>query len=194
MEAYGASRALRFRGLVAGLLLVLLAACGRMVPPTMPPPPSDTAKGVGVFRGPEIGALRIASDDAAAALASFRESCPRLLARTDASPTKCAIALTPSLDARGQVDPDPNIVREGAAISPRSKCSRRDTPSFESYQKTAAQTQVCAIGTSLPVGECYPMPGSCGILSALDARGYGEGTSRPLSRASLIHASIAYSA
>ena len=85
MEAYGASRALRFRGLVAGFLLVLLAACGRMVPPTMPPPPSDTAKGVGVFRGPEIGALRIASDDAAAALASFRESCPRLLARTDAS-------------------------------------------------------------------------------------------------------------
>ena len=75
----------RARSLAAIALLVLLAACGRLVPPTMPPPPSDTAKGAGVFHGPQIGGLRIAADDAAAALASFRESCPRLLARTDAS-------------------------------------------------------------------------------------------------------------
>ncbi len=73
------------RSLAAIALLMLLAACGQLVPPTTLPPPSDTAKGAGVFRGPAIGGLRIASDDAASALVSFRESCPRLLARTDAS-------------------------------------------------------------------------------------------------------------
>ena len=75
----------RIRSLAVIALFVLLAACGRLVPPTQPPPPSDTAKGAGVFRGPAIDSLRMASDDAAAALASYRESCPRLLARTDAS-------------------------------------------------------------------------------------------------------------
>ena len=90
---------MRLRRIVAGVLLVLLAACGKLVPPTMPPPPSDTAKGAGVFRGPDIGALRIASDDAAAALASFRESCPRLIARTDASLLTSAADWKPACDA-----------------------------------------------------------------------------------------------
>ena len=88
-----------FRSLAAVALLILLAACGKLVPPTMPPPPSDTAKGIGVFRGPDIGSLRIASDDAAAALVSFRESCPRLLARTDGSMLTSPADWKPACDA-----------------------------------------------------------------------------------------------
>ena len=52
-----------------------------------------------MFRGPDIGSLRIASDDAAAALSSFRESCPRLLARTDASLLTSAADWKPACDA-----------------------------------------------------------------------------------------------
>jgi membrane-bound lytic murein transglycosylase A len=74
-----------FRGLAAVVLFVLLAACGHLVPTTLPRPLLDTAKSAGVFSGPDIDSLRIADDDAAAALASFRESCPRLLSRTDGS-------------------------------------------------------------------------------------------------------------
>ncbi len=75
-----------FAGKVAALAgLLLIASCGKLIPPTTLPPPSDTALGAGVTRGPEITALRIDASDAAAALVSFRESCPRLLARTDAS-------------------------------------------------------------------------------------------------------------
>lgn len=39
----------------------------------------------GVHRGPSIASLKLSRDDAAAALGSFRESCPRLLSRGDAS-------------------------------------------------------------------------------------------------------------
>ena len=95
------ARLASLRGLAAGLLLLVLAACGKLVPPTQPPPPSDTAKGAGVFRGPDIASLRIAGDDAAAALASFRESCPRLLARTDASLLTSSADWKPACDAAG---------------------------------------------------------------------------------------------
>jgi membrane-bound lytic murein transglycosylase A len=78
-------RLARVRSLAVVVLLTLLAACGQVVPPKIPPPPSDTARGSGVFPGPSIGSLNISSEDAAAALASFRESCPRLLARNDSS-------------------------------------------------------------------------------------------------------------
>ncbi len=73
------------RSLAALLTILLLAACGRLIPPVTPPPPPGTALSAGLFRGPDIATLRIDAADAAAALASFRESCPRLLARSDAS-------------------------------------------------------------------------------------------------------------
>jgi membrane-bound lytic murein transglycosylase A len=79
---------------LAGLaLLVLLAACGRVIPPAagpVPPrppvvaPPAN-ALTAGVRAGPPIASLGIGSRDGAAALASFRESCPRLLSRSDGS-------------------------------------------------------------------------------------------------------------
>ena len=73
------------RTLAALIPILLLAACGRLIPPVTPPPPPGTALAAGLFRGPDITGLRIDAADAAAALASFRESCPRLLARSDAS-------------------------------------------------------------------------------------------------------------
>ena len=73
------------RSLAALAAILLLAACGRLIPPVKPPPPAGTALAAGMFRGPDIASLSIDAADAAAALSSFRESCPRLLARSDAS-------------------------------------------------------------------------------------------------------------
>jgi len=84
----------RWRGQFAALALgVLLAACGRIIPaPTVPVPPvappvaaPASALLAGVRAGPSIASLGLGTSDAAGALASFRESCPRLIARSDAS-------------------------------------------------------------------------------------------------------------
>ncbi len=79
----------------AGFLAMALAACGPMIPPPRypvepPPPPvatpAPTPLPVPVVRaGPAVTALGIAETDAAGALRSFIESCPRLLSRSDAS-------------------------------------------------------------------------------------------------------------
>ena len=67
--------------------VALLASCSTLVPPAdetpAPTPPSALLLGAG--RGPAISSLGIGANDARAALASFVESCPRLLAREDAS-------------------------------------------------------------------------------------------------------------
>ena len=80
------------QGGIAGLLaLVLLAGCGRIIPvprSAMQPPAgvaATTALAAGFWAGPAIDSLGLAQPDAAAALASFRESCPQLLTRTDLS-------------------------------------------------------------------------------------------------------------
>lgn len=74
------------RGLAVLALSLLLAACGRLVPPgQIRPPTGQTAVSSGLKAGPAIARLAIANDDAASALVSFRESCPLLLARIDTS-------------------------------------------------------------------------------------------------------------
>mgnify|MGYP001766627187 CR=1 FL=1 len=76
--------------------LALLAACGRIIPPAAPPPTPPSAVvapapslanavQAGVSAGPAIASLGLDPARAALALASFRESCPRLLGRSDAS-------------------------------------------------------------------------------------------------------------
>ena len=91
----------RGRSVAALALLVLLSACGRIIPPgrsvppiSRPAPPSvaqppivlpNNAAAAGVTRGPSLASLDIAGDDAAEALTAFRASCGRLLARNDAS-------------------------------------------------------------------------------------------------------------
>ena len=80
-------------GLALGLMLVL-AACGRIIPGSSLAPPAVTtpvapvaanAALIGVALGPTLAALPVSDADARSALASFSESCPKLLAREDAS-------------------------------------------------------------------------------------------------------------
>jgi len=79
------------RGIAALGALTLIAACGRIIPePRLPIQPpagvaASTALAAGFWAGPRVDSLGIAPADAAAALASFRESCPQLISRTDAS-------------------------------------------------------------------------------------------------------------
>jgi len=84
------------RRLLALSLFVLLAACGRIIPPgqiaprppvttPVPPPAVPNALAAGIAPGPAIASLGIGSSAASAALRSFRESCPRLVRRTDNS-------------------------------------------------------------------------------------------------------------
>ncbi len=68
-------------------LLALLASCASVVPRVPQPglPPPETAVALGVRAGPSVADLALNEPDAAAALASFRESCPRLMSRSDGS-------------------------------------------------------------------------------------------------------------
>jgi membrane-bound lytic murein transglycosylase A len=72
------------RAVVAVMLVMMLAACGRGVPP-ISTPPAASALLAGLSLGPSIGQLGLEDRAAARALASFAESCPALLRRTDAS-------------------------------------------------------------------------------------------------------------
>ena len=79
----------RLRVLTGLALLATLAACGRIIPearvPLAPKPAPTNALIAGVVAGPSIASLQLAGEDASGALASFRESCPRLVSRSDAS-------------------------------------------------------------------------------------------------------------
>ncbi|GGC08680.1 murein transglycosylase [Novosphingobium endophyticum] len=70
-------------------LAMLLASCVRLIPggPGAPTalPQAESAAALGVRPGPAIGSLRLGHGNAVAALASFRESCPRVTSRTDTS-------------------------------------------------------------------------------------------------------------
>lgn len=75
------------RSLAVLSLLVALASCVSVIPRGNPPglPPAETAVALGVRAGPSISDLSLTEADAAAALNSFRESCPRVMSRTDGS-------------------------------------------------------------------------------------------------------------
>lgn len=82
----------RLRCAAALALIALLSACGRVIPdrpgisrPSPSAPAAKDARALGISRGPSIPELRIAADDARGSLASFKESCPKLLGRTDTS-------------------------------------------------------------------------------------------------------------
>lgn len=95
-------RAARLRSLAALCGIALLAACGRIIPETRFPPPAGppaSALLAGISAGPEVGRLGFAAADANAALASFRESCPRLTSRSDISGLTRPAEWQPACDA-----------------------------------------------------------------------------------------------
>ncbi|MXO56074.1 hypothetical protein GRI36_04180 [Altererythrobacter gangjinensis] len=75
--------------LVALSGLLLLSACGSLIPESAPPPiqidPATitSARLAGVASGPSVAGLGMAQPDADAALSAFIESCPSLLRRED---------------------------------------------------------------------------------------------------------------
>ncbi|MDA0820595.1 MAG: murein transglycosylase A [Proteobacteria bacterium] len=73
----------RWQSASAILCVLALASCARIMP--APQPPIENAAALGVAIGPALVELRLAQEDASAALASFIESCPKLLARDDQS-------------------------------------------------------------------------------------------------------------
>ena len=87
------------RRLAALGLIVILAGCVRLIPPSPGPPPAatpvptstplpprpGTAALLGLSAGPSVASLKLAAGDARGALAAFRSSCPKLLNRTDTS-------------------------------------------------------------------------------------------------------------
>jgi membrane-bound lytic murein transglycosylase A len=88
----------RWHKLAAVALLSLLSACVSIIPDTGGPPtpapapaPSpgtpvpESAIALGAVLGPAVASLDLRQEDAAAALLSFHESCPRVTVRTDAS-------------------------------------------------------------------------------------------------------------
>ena len=88
------SRSMGGRRLAVVAISIALAACGPLIPPPRypvePPPrptptPTPTPVPLVAQPGPAVASLGIAEADAAGALRSFIESCPRLLARSDNS-------------------------------------------------------------------------------------------------------------
>ena len=86
------------RILPALVATLLLAGCARIVPEARPPvsaPPPRAAPSAAptpvppplpaVSAGPAVASLHLTAEDARGALASFIESCPKLVSRTDAS-------------------------------------------------------------------------------------------------------------
>lgn len=100
------------RSLAALALLILLAACGRVIPPARGPQPlpsrpiaqppivlPNNAVSAGVTRGAPVASLAITPDDAAEALAAFRASCARLTTRSDGSGLTRGADWKPACDA-----------------------------------------------------------------------------------------------
>ncbi len=105
------------RRLLALAMLVALGACGRVIPQGSVPRPAVTVPAApvaanavlaGVALGPAVAVLGVSDADARGALASFIESCPKLLARDDAS------GLTRRDDWRGACDAARGVAPAGA--------------------------------------------------------------------------------
>ncbi|MGX7951591.1 murein transglycosylase A [Tsuneonella sp. HG249] len=82
------------------------------MPPSSPPPVPTTALAAGLRAGPAFSSLPVGRSDAAAALASFRESCPRLLARADASGLTTGSQWAPACTAAGGWTGEPSAFFE----------------------------------------------------------------------------------
>ncbi|NNF94098.1 MAG: murein transglycosylase A [Altererythrobacter sp.] len=73
----------RWQSASAILCMLALMGCARIMP--APQPSVENAAALGVASGPDLAELRLTEKDASAALASFIESCPKILVRDDQS-------------------------------------------------------------------------------------------------------------
>ena len=141
-------------------LLALAAACGPIIPPPAPvgppvrpgpvapvppPPPPPTALTTGVRAGPDVLTLGLTPASATPALLSFRESCPRLTARTDNS----------GLTQPGDWKP----ACEAAATWPNSDAARFFTGNFETAVVGEGQAFVTGYYEPEIAGSRYRRPG-----------------------------------
>lgn len=144
---------MRFRSSLTVAALALLAACTRVIPdagaPQITPPAPGTvpesAAFAGIAPGPAIASLGLGASDAASALAGFRESCPKLLIRTDQS------GLTRRDDWRPSC--------EAAATWPASDAARFFAAHFETVR--VGEGTAFATGYFEPeiLGSRTPLPG-----------------------------------
>lgn len=160
------------RPLFVALLAAALAACGSVVPQTggpgstrppvrpgatsgttTPPPPLANALASGVRAGPALSSLPLTAADAAGALASFRESCPRVTSRTDAS------GLTRPEDWRQACTAAANW----GAASPASFF----TSYFEAVRVGDGTSYVTGYYEPEIAGSRYPLPGYAAPVYAL---------------------------
>ena len=135
---------------VALLTMAILGSCGPVIPrgveSTLARPATPaTAALLGVTRGPAIASLGLSPNDAGAALAGFRESCPQLLRREDAS------GLTRSRDWEAPCN--------AAAATPVAQAQRFFTDWFETAR--IGEGKAFATGYYEPeiVGQRTPAPG-----------------------------------
>lgn len=172
----------RLRSLAALAFALALSACGVRLIPAGPTPPAPiaapaTALRAGIAAGPELGKLGLDHSDAAGALAAFRESCPRLTSRTDAS------GLTRPVDWAGAC--------AAAATWPASDAARFFPAYLESvkvgdgqafvtgyYEPEIAGTRTPQPGFAVPV---YRLPPDLVRARAGDAPANPNGT-QPLGR------------
>ena len=176
------------RWLTVVALALGLFGCGRLIPEGRVPPPVTVppfstlpapanAYSAGFAAGPAITSLGLRGDDASGALRSFRASCPRLIARTDAS------GLTESADWKPACD--------AAARWPEAEAPRFFTDWFETvkvgdgkafatgyYEPEIAGVKVRQAGFDVPV---YALPPDLVRARTGDAPANPNGT-MPLGR------------
>lgn len=182
---------MRGTGLVAAIML--LGACTRIVPDAKPPqtalpvpPPiveAPTSAQAEFTRGPRVESLSFGTGDAASALSSFRESCPKILVRSDASgmtqtsdwQSSCqAAASWPMSSARDFFASyfETVRVRDGAAFAtgyfePEIRASRTRAPGYDVPIYAMPSDLVRAWSADMPLAEREGRP----PLGRYDANG-----------------------
>jgi membrane-bound lytic murein transglycosylase A len=139
-------------------LALFASACVRIIPepgrPTPVAPTGETALTSRLQPGPPVGSLDIGRDDAEAAIASFRESCPRLVARTDASGLTSGADWQPACNAAATWQSG-HAVRFFMQHFETARVGTGEAFSTGYYEPQIAGSRVRRLGYDVPV---YAMP------------------------------------
>ena len=180
------------RALLVLAMLLAVGGCGRLIPQGSAQPPvvaapiapaAANALLAGIAAGPAFAALGVSDLDARSALASFRESCPKLLARDDASGLTIASDWRAACDAARDMPADrargffaeqfvPVQIGDGSAFAtgyfePEIAGSRTRRPGFEVPVYALPSDLVRGWPDDVPLAERTGRP----PLGRYDARG-----------------------